>query len=182
MNTIEHLELHLGAIDRGYSADSTPGVQVCVFRDQPIHGIATLSTLGLSGSQLAMPRGRLIRQELMLTLPGAYPPEDFAKLLLHVAERPLRSGRALLRGDVIALGGAIAGGGAADSFYASIPVVFPEALATLQDTKPPTVFVWLIPLFPTERRFVKACGWSEFESRLEAADPDLFDLRRKPVV
>ena len=182
MNAAEHLEQHLGQMEQGWSSASAPGLQVCLFRNQPAAGVNTLSTLGLSNLDLAMASGRSVRQELMITIPGDRSPDEFAKLMLHVAERLVRTGRALLRGDVVSLGSTIASDSSADALYASIPVVFPEALATLRDTSPQTVFVWLVPLLPTEVAFVQASGWSDFEDRLEAAEPDLFDLRREAVV
>lgn len=182
MNAAEHLEQSLGKMERGWSSVSTPGIRVCLFRNQPTSGVDTLTTLGLSNTILAMNEGRSVRQELMMTVPVDRAKENFARKLLHIAERLVNSGRALLRGDVVDLGGTIASDSSAEALYAAIPVVFPEALATLPDTSPPTVFVWLIPLLPTEAAFVKSSGWSDFEDRLEASEPDLFDLRRDAVV
>lgn len=108
--------------------------------------------------------------------------EGLGKLLLHVAEGLLESGYALLRGDVIPLGDRVSADGVADSLYASIPVVYPEGLATLNDSTPATVVVWLIPLQPIEAALVNSAGWNEFEDRLESAHVDLFDLCRGSIV
>lgn len=45
MNAVEHLKQHLGEMERGWSTRSIPGVQVCLFRDQPIVGVMTIATL-----------------------------------------------------------------------------------------------------------------------------------------
>ncbi|MEY4576644.1 MAG: hypothetical protein RL701_1347 [Pseudomonadota bacterium] len=68
------------------------------------------------------------------------------------------------------------------ALYASLPVVFPEGVDTLQDTTPPTVFVWLVPLPAAEAACVESSGWNELEDLWEATDPDLFDLYRRSVV
>ncbi|MGK4000058.1 suppressor of fused domain protein [Sorangium sp. So ce1024] len=182
MNAAEHLERHLGPMERGWSSSSLPGVQVCLFRDRPFAGVVTLATLGLSNTVLAMSGGRKVRQELLFACRNDTRIEELGKLLIHVAELMLTRERAVLRGDVILLGCRISADSAADSLYASIPVVYPEGLSTLMDSTPATVVVWLIPLQPTEAAFVKSSGWSDFEDRLESADIDLFDLCRGSVV
>ncbi|HET6332759.1 MAG TPA: suppressor of fused domain protein [Polyangiales bacterium] len=182
MNAAEHLEQHLGPMARGWSSISCPDVEACLFKALPFDGIDTLVTLGLSDQVLAMSDGRSVRQELLITLPHDKPVDRFAKLLLHVAERLREGGRALLRGEVVALESQIIDESPARALYTSMPVVFPEALATLRDTSPPTVFVWLFPLLPTEAALVESAGWNDFEDRLASAQPDLFDLTRKAVV
>jgi hypothetical protein len=182
MNVAEHLERHLGTMEQGWSSKSLPGVQVCWFRDQPDPGTNTLSTLGLSNTVLSMPRNRSVRQELLITVRDGEPVEELAKLLLGVTEEVQRRRRALLRGDVVPLGESICAHATADALYAAIPVVFPDALATLRDSSPPTVIVWLIPIRPPEAELIRASGWSVFEDRLEATEADLFDLCRESVV
>lgn len=181
MNAAEHLERYLGPMERGWSSASLPGVQVCVFRDQPAPGVTTLATLGLSNTVLAMSGHRPVRQELLLGVRNDAPLEELAKLLMHIGELMIERGGALLRGDVLPLESTVAPSSTANALYASIPVVFPEGLATLGDTSPATVIVWLVPLQSTEAMLVEMFGWSEFENRLEAANPDLFDLGRESV-
>jgi hypothetical protein len=182
MNAAEHLERNLGPMEVGWSSDSLGGVQVCLFRNQPVHGALTLATLGLSDTVLAMADGRGVRQELLLAIHDDRAPEEFVKLVLHIAERQQRNGQALLRGDVISLGEQLAADSAAESLYASMPVVFPEGIETLSDSSPPTVFVWLVPILPREASFIASSGWSGFEDRVESADPDLFDVCRVSVI
>jgi hypothetical protein len=130
MNTAEHLEQHLGPMDRGCSSDSLPGVQVCLFRNRPSPGVVTLTTLGLSNTVLGMSEGREVRQELLLAVRDERPAAELAKLLTYVAGCPIRRRGALLRGDVVPLGDKVEGS-AGEMLHASLPVVFPEGLATL---------------------------------------------------
>jgi hypothetical protein len=182
MNAAEHLEQHLGPMERGWSSVSSPSVQVRLFKGQPFDSIDTFVTLGLSDQVLAMSDGRSVRQELLITITDDRPADVFAKLLLDVAERLREAGRALLRGEVVALKSRIIDESPACALYASMPVVFPEVLATLPDTSPPTVFVWLFPLLPAEVALVESAGWNDLEARLATAQPDLFDLARNAVV
>ena len=104
------------------------------------------------------------------------------RVLLLVAERIHKSRSALLRGDVVSLWSGFLAGSDAVAVYASMPVVFPAGLAALNDSVPPTVFVWLFPLLQAEVEFVRTEGWSEFEDRLESAAPDLCSLHRGSVI
>lgn len=166
---------------RGWATAIMPGVQVCLFPDQPFKGATTLATLGLSNTVLTLGGGRKVRQELLLGCLDGQQVDDLAGVLFAISEIVLRTGQALLRGEVIPLGERIVDS-SASALYASIPVAFPEDLATLTDSTPATVVVWLVPLLAPEATLVSLAGWSELEDRLEAADPNLFDLRRTSVV
>ncbi len=63
-----------------------------------------------------------------------------------------------------------------------MPVLHDERLRTFNGTEPPTVFAWIVPIHEEEAHYVRERGWEAFEERLEAADPDLCDLEREPVV
>ena len=181
MNAVEHLETYLGPMERGWSSNDTPGVQVCLFRDQPSQGVNTVATLGLSNALLELSDARRVRQELLLAAREGASPDDLGRILLHVARLLVQRGRAVLRGEVIPLGQEIEGGGC-DALYASIPVVYPDGLSTLRDSEPACVIVWLVPIHRAEAAFVDASGWDAFEDVLEEANPDLFDLSRKGVI
>ncbi len=142
---------HLGFMESGWKFEFPAGMQVCLFRNQPRPGIVTLATLGLSKHVLAMSDGREVRQELPFVFPADAEVGRFVTSLMHVADCVLREHRALLKGDV-----------------------FPDAVAELKDSTPPTVFVWLMPLLPNEAAFVHDVGRNKFES--------LFDLQRESIV
>ncbi|MBX7114758.1 MAG: suppressor of fused domain protein [Myxococcaceae bacterium] len=182
MNALEHLEKHLGLVERGWKFESPAGLQVCLFRNQPQPGLVTLATLGLSNHVLAMSNGRTVRQELLFGLPADGQLNRFAPLLAHVADCILREHRALLRGEVFPVGEKLSPQATSQDLYVSMPVAFPDDLAELSDSTPATVFVWLMPLMPKEAAFVRDVGWNKLESRLEAADVDVFDLQRESVV
>jgi hypothetical protein len=155
---------------------------VCLFEDRPVSAALTYATLGLSRHVLDMPGGRGVRQELLLPVWRRFEDDDLARLLAWVAEQIVGEHHAQLRGDVIPLGLPIARGSRCSALYVSLPVVFPGELATCDETDPPSVFAWLVPIHPEEADCVKREGWGAFEDQLERADPDLFDLGRSPVV
>lgn len=122
MNIAEHLERYLGRIDRGWSSDSLPGVQVCLFPDCPEQGLITLATLGLSNKVLGLGVGREVRQEIIIAFrPVTASIDEFVRVLMQFAERIGLDGRAVLRGDVIEIEGMEPTHG---SLYAAIPVGF----------------------------------------------------------
>jgi hypothetical protein len=156
-------------------------VQACRFRDQPYASATTYTTLGLSHHVLRMNETRDVRQELLVSVHESQAREELAGLLLEIASRVLQEQKALLRGEVLQLGAPILHGSEATALYASLPVLFTEGLATFSGTEPPTIFVWLFPILPSEVRFIASHGWSAFEDLLERRDPDLLDLRRSPI-
>jgi len=182
MNAAEHLESFLGEINSGFSHPALPGVQICVFANRPCSGVTTLATLGLSKTILEMDDGRVVRQELLFGIPSGLSLNDAGKVLGRVAEAMLERKQALLRGEVVRLRRAVISGRDNEWFYGAIPVVYPDGIAALKDSDPPTVVVWLVAVRADESDFVKSEGWSDFEDRLESAGSDLFDLDRESVV
>lgn len=182
MNVAEHLEFYLGEIQEGWSSESFPLTQVCLFKNVPDSGVNTLSTLGLSNTSLSMGRGRAVRQEFVFSIESRWEPQIFAKLLIHVAENITNRGQALLRGEVFPLEETIVQNSGSAALYASIPVVFPDEFATLKETSPPTVFVWLIPIMRSEAALIESRGWEEFEDCLEKSQCNVFDLDRSSIV
>ena len=181
MSVVAHLEGHLGLIQGGYRSTDVPGLQVVRFADRPFSRVVTLATLGLSKHVLSMPSGREVRQELVFCVHEDQLLDRLALMLLHVGETILREHRAVLRGEVVDLGGRLVPNSSARAVYASVPVVFDDDFAVCGDTDPPTVIAWMFPILPTEQQKVLHGGWDAFEDLLEAADPDLFDLYRAAV-
>lgn len=179
---IAHVEESLGKLDSGWSFEKGSNqIQVARFANQPFEGATTYVTLGLSNNLLPMPQGREVRQELVFTAYDNFPAEQIASFMLTFCDYILSRKRALLRGDVVGPSDPIIPGVAANAIYAAIPVVFNERFHTYNDSSPPTVMVWLLPLVGEEASFVKQNGWNQFEDLLEAEDPDLWDLNRPAI-
>jgi hypothetical protein len=181
---IEHLEANLGLIAEGWKNDSAVAdvLQVVRFADQPFKGASTFSTIGLRESKVLPPKNTYCRQEFIFAAWDSYAAAHVASFLLTFAEYVRGQQRPLLRGDVVGPSVPVIPGVAANSVYATSPVIFPEALAQYDDGASQTVIVWLVPLMGAECLFVKEHGWDRFEDALENANPDLLDLSRLSVV
>jgi antitoxin YqcF len=182
-NIADHLESFLGSIDYGWKDnDSENAISVARFRNQPVDGMSTYVTLGLSHHVLSMPNKREVRQELVFSTFDTVPRDDIVSFLLSFSDFILTKHEALLRGQVIGPADPIISGSSMNAVYASMPVIFDDEFATFEGTSPSTVFVWLIPIFENEAKYIQEYGWEVFEDVLEQQDPDLWDVVRKPVV
>ncbi|GAA0794045.1 suppressor of fused domain protein [Spirilliplanes yamanashiensis] len=178
---VVHLESYLGPIVAGSGGgERTPeGVQVLRYGpDRPFDGALTLTTLGLSNHHLAQPGGAGLHQELVLHLPAADPPRNAAAVLFQVAGQLVRSGRGLLRGEVLGPHGPVFGTGTVTALYAAAPGYVPDGFGVCRMPARTVVLTWLVPITAAEAAFVAARGWQAFERALVAEDPDLTDLGR----
>ena len=178
-DVIAHMESFLGPIESGWSkteADKRLPFRVLRFAGVPIPRAATFATLGLSDVTLALPDGRLVRQEFVVSVYDKFDSAPIVTALHDVAVDAARLGEALLRGSVCA--GSFELPGLISDLYCAIPLFFPEEFHVWRGSDPPTVFVWLVPITAPERQVVEERGWESFERMLESEDPDLFDIDR----
>ncbi len=175
---IEHLESYLGTIQRGWGGAE---LQVAKFQDSPEAGVATFCTLGLSRTPLPMKDGRLVRQELLVSVAETYPEDAVASFLITFSEYVLSKNRALLRGDVVGPAKPLIPGVLASAVYCAVPVFFPDEFATYRGSDPSTVMVWLVPQPAAEAEFARRVGWDEYEGVLEEEEVEFWSLDRPPV-
>lgn len=183
MNIIEHAEKYLGKISRGWKSDlPSDGLQVVYFRDAPFESVHTYMTVGLSHHELRISDKKKVRQELIFAVSDTSPSDVLASLLQFICKFILKNHNAVLRGQVIQLPMDAVEKFGFDAVYCAIPVFMDDEFATLGETQPPTVIVWMMPIYKSEVDYVDANGWSEFEDLLEEKDPDLFSLGREPII
>jgi hypothetical protein len=183
MKIVEHLESYLGAIRGGLAEKGgTSGVQVLYFEEHPNSRDIIFTTLGLSNHVLALRGDRNVRQELVYCTDHTSEYDRIASNLLSVAEAMISDHRALLRGSVIPICKGLPGASGFTHFYCAIPVFLPDGFETNTSTDPPTVFVWLAPLFKSEAEFVATNGWDEFEDLLERSGLDLCSVHRHSLL
>lgn len=182
MNFIDHAEMFLGSISRGWKEkDSPDGVQVVLFRDSPSESINTFLTIGLSSHDLSISDVKSVRQELLLSLSGVKSDENAVSLLLFVCDLILNSHKALLRGQVIRLPFEAAEKIGCKALYCAIPVFMDDGFATFNESRPPTVVVWIVPIYESEANYIDTFGWDAFEELLEKRNPDVFSLGRDKI-
>jgi hypothetical protein len=184
-NLIDHLEYHMGLIDGGWTRNGEgekQAFQVARFRNTPVRGAMTFSTIGLSRCEMHSPvSGKRIQQELILSVPAPLAEGPVPALLQQVAGEAIASGHAYVRGDVIGPRGALFDGSSLEALYVCAPMYFPENFAVYSGPEGDIVIAWLIPISSHEAAFVKRVGWHAFEDCLISEDPDLIDVWRKPM-
>jgi antitoxin YqcF len=175
----EHYERSLGVIGRGWSDEHEEhGVQVVTFEDQPEPGVRTFATLGLSQFVVALPHGRQIRQELLISANSGFAPSSVAALILSMAESVIRSRKALLRGEVVGPGNPVVKGSTLNALYVTNPSPFSNSLVEFDSGQIAMVFAYLIPITPGEASCIRQKGWRWFEDQLESENPEIWDLSR----
>jgi hypothetical protein len=183
MDIIEHAEKFLGRISKGWKEDSSSdGLQVMCFKDAPFEAVDTFMTAGLSLHELKISGKKKVRQELILPMSVTGSSDVVVSLLLFFCDLILRNHDAVLRGQIIQLPMGAAEKFGFDAVYCAIPVFMNDEFATFGGSQPPTVIVWMMPIYKSESDYVSANGWSKFENLLEKKEPDLFSLEREPII
>lgn len=183
MNIIDHAEKFLGKISQGWKEHlSSDSLQVVRFEDSPFESVDTFFTLGLSHHELIISDKKKVRQELILPLSSVSLAEKIVSVMLFICELILKDHNALLRGQVIRLPVDAAKKLGLDAMYCAIPVFMSDNFATFSGSQPPTVVVWVIPIYTSEANYVDKNGWGKFEDLLEEKNPDLFSLEREPII
>jgi len=183
MSLIEHIESYLGKISEGWKDnDNDVGLQVLAFREAPALAETVYMTVGLSRHELTIGEQKKVRQELVLPVHHTGPSNAIVSWLLAICEMILNDHVGLLRGQVLRLSAEAARVVGFEAVYCAIPVFLDIGFATFRGSDPPTVIVWVIPIYSREADFVDANGWSAFEDLLESRNPDLFSLKRDAIV
>lgn len=183
MNIIEHVEKFLGKISQGWKdTGAADGLQVVSFQNSPFEGVDAFMTIGLSRHELCISDKRKVRQELIWPVSGPNLPDLIVSCLFFICEFIIKDHGPLLRGHVIRLPKEVSERLGFDALYCAIPVFLDDDFATFNDSQPPTVIVWLMPIYKSEADFVDANGWDKFEDMLEEEGTDLFSLMRAPII
>jgi len=182
MDIVNHIEKHVGIIDQGWGDNrSKDNLQVISIPNTPYDSITTYLTLGLSNHELRLSDDKMVRQELVFS-DSNLSSSLIAKYLLSIGEHILNHHKALLRGEVIHNTEEMSQKLGFDATYCAIPVLFDDEFATFANSEPPTVFVWAIPIFINEIKYIADNGWESFEDLLENQNPDLCLSNRDSVV
>src|SRR5579883_582346 len=186
-NLIQHIELLFGRIQRGFSVPrdlpETPGVQYVQCKGGAVRDVTVISTVGLSRFGLVSSRSdKRIRQELFVMLKDGQPCGSTPAVLHQIVEERLRSNRAILRGEAIKKAGVLFPSKNFVALFATLPVYYPTEMWTCQTEQGDVCLCWMLPITDSEWRFHQDKGWSKFESLLDQARYDLFDLNRHSVI
>jgi hypothetical protein len=185
LRILHHLETYFGKTDGAWSefADGSKlQFQVLKFERQPVQTAVTCCTLGLSENVLRQIDGSVCRQELIICCYESCFNEDIPALLASLGEEILDSGNAVARGQALSLNEIWFNDSNINALYCALPVYFPPSLGKFDGSVPPTIFVWLVPIFKEEAQFISNHGWEAFEYKLEENDPDLMNFKREKFI
>ena len=162
--------------------EQTTGLGAAVFTNIPDRGLTTVITIGLSDHVLTQSKsGRGVRQELLVCVRSEFVFLPWHEILFGVAARLMRSGAALLRGDVIGPAGLLFPESKechSTALLASVPAFFDGGFLEIVSTEPVSVMVELLPITTEEAESIDKCGWWEFCAKIDNGDVDILDLRR----
>ena len=186
-NLIQHMELVFGEIQGGFTVPSelptTPGVQYVEYKNGSVRNVTVISTLGLSRFELASSTSdKKIRQELFLMVKDGQPSGTTPAVLHQIVNERLHSNRAILRGEALRKTGCPFPQKDFVALYATLPIYYPTEMWTCQTDEGDVALCWMFPIRDKEWRYLSEKGWSEFESLLDQAQFDLFDLDRPSLV
>jgi hypothetical protein len=178
---IEYLESELGTIAGGlrFEVPAEQDVGVARFENQPVPEAITYVTTGLSRHLLHQLEKPDLRVELVGCVWARFRDSGLDSLLHIVAREILESHHAPPRGFVMGPSGPIIPGSELQAFYFMHPAYHGEALECFEHPTDPVYLAWPVPITVAEAVFIARSGWSAFEERLFAADPDLMDLDRR---
>lgn len=181
---LHHIEQTLGPVSKGWKEGTkNQTIDVVLILNAPAEGLQTYCTIGLSEQKFMLSdKKSSVRLEIFLGCHQMDANEDLVWLLFHIANKLKSSNTALERGEVLNIGSSIFPKSSFSKLYVAAPTIYPEDFWALTETKPETIFVWLIPIADAEAEFISQNGWEKFESLLETFEGDIFDIERNLVV
>lgn len=108
-----------------------------------------------------------VRQELVFSVYSMVITSMIVSCLMSLCEAILGRGKAVLRGEVIPLSTELAERMGFSAVYCTIPVFFDDDFCAYEESSPPTVMVWVLPIYKSEADYIEANGWESFEDLLE---------------
>jgi hypothetical protein len=183
VNPLHHIEKYLGKFDSSWAEENMKNAcNVLGFFNTPIKGVNTYVTAGLNKHILNMPKKRLVREELIISVENNFCSDDIVSFLISFSDFILSKHQALLKGDVIGPYEPIIPNVKTNSIYSTDPFFFDDQFIVLKESSPPTVFVYLMPILESEVKFIHSHGWSQFDNLLEKKMPNIFNLDRLSIV
>jgi hypothetical protein len=180
---ISHIEKHLGRIEEMRQLAGTEfDLRTGGISQIPESDLNTYVTVGVSNHVLRWGEDKDVRQEIIVVANSSHPKHEVISFLLSFGEFIVKSHRALLQGDVVGPSTPVIPNATTNAVYATIPTIFPDQFAILNDGEIPILFVLIIPIVSSEAAFIRREGWAQFEEILESPKHDIFDLSRDTLV
>lgn len=157
-------------------------VDIAVCRNAPSRGLTSYSTVNLSDSPLIQKRREYpVRIELVGACDSKI--EEFANVLCMAAFFVMKNKWFCRPGVVFeTLVSTYKLSDTMEHLYFTAPSQWPELNKTLELATKKVTWLWAIPISEAESRYIAENGDDEFESLLEEADADVFDINRESIV
>ncbi len=158
-------------------------LEIIEYWDTPCPDAVVLATVGTS-SLLEDPLNnphQALNQELIFMCYKHFLDERLIKLITLIAEDVNDSSFPLSRGNILGPAGPLSPTTTMEALYNSPPSYYEPEFHHLNIECVDIDFFWLIPIYRIEAEWIVKHGGDEFESLLEAQDPDLLDLTRAPL-
>jgi hypothetical protein len=185
MTARDHIESQLGAPTEVFVVDGPgAGFRILELGGVPHADAVTYVTEGISAKPLRQPSGPSVRQEFVLAVRRSQASDEARRPLGTVGDHVFSSGQAVVRGEVIDGQAPLVPGSRLSAVCCLAPAILPKDSWLYEDTDPPTMYVWLVPLSPAEAAFARDLGPDEFEGVLVDAQDmvDLLDVQRSEFV
>lgn len=186
MTLISQVETIFGKIERGWSFQcGAHPYKVVECLGGRLEGIATYCTVGVSRAVLKFERRREISHEILISLDAGFIPTNVVALVRQVSDQVLGSHLPLKNNEIIRRSGPIFLGKNFTAFWVKSPIFFGDDAEAYESDGVGgglCIFVWLVPIFESEAKFVELYGGEAFEDLLVERDVDYFSLERPAVV
>lgn len=156
-------------IENGFDIDAL------LFEDRPFEGVSSIITNGVSG----------YCENKTFEFILSFSPESlskdvdlFAFIATYLQLHFLPNHREITSGDNFSINGNIIKGLNFNGIWATEPRYFPVGIF---DEIFDVEFLWLVPTYDSEARYIKSQGLEAFESHLHEVDPDLTLFNRLPL-
>ena len=107
-----------------------------------------------------------VRQELVFSVYSMVITSMIVSCLMSLCEAILGRGKAVLRGEVIPLSTELAERMGFSAVYCTIPVFFDDDFCAYEESSPPTVMVWVLPIYKSEADYIEANGqWYQLKEK-----------------
>jgi len=157
-------------------------VDIAICQNAPSRGLTSYSTVNLSDSPL-MQKGREYPVRIELVGACDIEVEEFANVLSTAAFFVMKDKWFCRPGVVFeTLVSMYKLSETMEHLYFTAPSQWSELNTTLELATKKVTWLWAIPISEAESRYIADNGDDEFESLLEKADGDVFDINRPSIV
>jgi len=178
---INFLEEKIGKIDYGWRCETNDSdVKILRFKNEPKVGVVTLVSVGFSDYRFQI-KGEIVCFEFLMSVFEENFDKNTLNFFLSACESAVSRVKPAFRGQILPMSEEMIRNTGFSSVYCTLPYMFGDELDEYRGNETPIIFVWLLPIFFNEERYIRRNGWSAFEGEMEKYPIDMFYLGRKSI-